>query len=404
MSRHYSFYPLRRRCRDVLFIWGKELGAIFADQGVWIFFIVVPFIYPLLYASFYNTENVHDAKLVFVDESRSSLSREYIRRVDATPDADVAAVLPTLEEANEWLRKKKAYGVALIPRNFTDDLTVGKMTHIMLYSDLSSILYYKGFMLAMNDVALEMGRELTADSHYGASVEATEISVHPIQSEYVTYYNPQSGFASFLLPAILVLILQQTMILGVCMLAATAREENDTRSLMPPMAMQHYGGPMRVVFGKSLTYITVYIGNCVWTLVAIPYLLHLPQLVDWSSLVAFLIPFLLACTFFSLSLSLFVQRREDTMIYIVFTSVICLFLTGVSWPLHAVPPFWKAFGYLIPSTPGAQGFLALNCMGASLGAVEVQYKTLWIQTAVYFAVASFGYYRQFRRTNAQNLL
>ncbi len=399
MALPFSPFSIRKRWRDFRFIWRKELRAVFADQGVWIFFIVVPLLYPLLYASFYNKENVHEAKLVFVDESRSSLSREYIRRVDASPEVQVVAVVPTLEEAREWLLRKKAYGMTLIPSQFTHDLAAGTQTSLTLYSDLSSILYYKCFMMAMNDVSLEMGRELTAAKHFGSSNEATNIQVRPVQSEYVTYFNPQSGFASFLLPAILILILQQTMTLGVCMLAGTAREENDTHTLMPPVTMRHYGGPLRVVLGKSMAYITIYSINCLWALIAVPYFLRLPQLIQWSDMIIFMVPFLLACTFFALSLSLFVQRREDTMIYIVFTSVIYLFLTGVSWPLHAIPPFWRAFSYLIPSTPGAQGFLALNGMGASLTEVEVQYKTLWVQAAFYFAFASFGYYKQFRKTN-----
>ncbi len=296
------------------------------------------------------------------------------------------------------LRRKEAYGVVLISKDFSKDLTLRRQTNVTLFSDLSSVLYYKGFMVALNDVSLTMGRELTAAEDYGPSDLATAIKVRPVESEYVAYYNPQTGFESFLMPAILVLILQQTMSLGVCMLAGTARERNEKHYIIPPM-MAHYGGPLRVMLGKSLAYIFVYVFNCIWILVLMPYFLSLPRLAASIDLILFFVPFLLASTFFALTLSLFVYRREDTMIYIVFTSVIFIFLVGLSWPLYAIPPFWKAFGYLIPSTPGGQGFSALNGMGATLTEVEVQYKTLWIQTAFYFIIAAFGYRRQYVKSN-----
>lgn len=387
---------LRQRLSDIHFIWFRELQAIFADKGVMIFFFLVPIVYPLLYASFYNNEAVHDAKMVVVDQDNSSLSREYIRRIDATPEVEVVNVLSNLEEANEYLVRKKAYGVMLIPREFTRDLSEQKQTHINLFSDLSSILYYKNFMVALNDISLTMGRELTAQKDYGPSAEATRIQVRPVESEYVAYFNPQSGFESFLLPAILVIILQQTLSLGICMLAGTAREQNNKHYLIPS-TLGHYGGPIRVILGKSLAYLSIYILNCLWLLVVVPNMLQIPHLATTGDLTLFFLPFLLACIFYSLTLSLFVKRREDTIIYIVFTSVIYLFLVGISWPLHAIPPFWRAFGYLFPSTPGAQGFLALNGMGATLTEVEMAYKSLWIQAGFYFIIASLGYYRQYRK-------
>ena len=117
---------IKEKLSDIHYIWLTELKAIFADQGVMIFFFLVPLIYPLLYAAFYNNEVVRDAKLVFVDEDNSRLSREYIRRIDATPDVEVVKILPTLEEANEMLRRKEAYGVVLISKDFSNPAQANK--------------------------------------------------------------------------------------------------------------------------------------------------------------------------------------------------------------------------------------------------------------------------------------
>ena len=86
------------------------------------------------------------------------------------------------------------------------------------------------------------------------------------------------------------------------------------------------------------------------------------------------------------------------MILWVFTSVPFLFLTGLSWPLSAIPRPLRALGYLIPSTPGVQAFVAVSSMGAQLSDILPQYITLWVQALVYFLITSFAYARVLRRS------
>ena len=74
---------------DLFYIWKREFQTTFRDQGVLIFFILVPLGYPLLYSFIYDNEVVREVPAVVVDDSHSSLSREYLRKVDATPSLTV---------------------------------------------------------------------------------------------------------------------------------------------------------------------------------------------------------------------------------------------------------------------------------------------------------------------------
>ena len=65
---------------DLFYIWKREFGTTFRDQGVLIFFVLVPLVYPLIYAFIYTNETIHEVPTVVVDDSRSSLSREYLRK------------------------------------------------------------------------------------------------------------------------------------------------------------------------------------------------------------------------------------------------------------------------------------------------------------------------------------
>ncbi|WP_289005751.1 ABC transporter permease [uncultured Parabacteroides sp.] len=393
---HRLRYIIKEGIQDTFFIWKDELKNVFKDSGVMIFFFLVPFVYPLLYAFIYNNEVVHNAKMVVVDQSDSYLSREYIRKVDATADVKVVAVCADMEEAKRMLDEKKAYGILYFPSEFSKDIHKGKQATVSLYCDMSALLFYKAFLLATTEVSFEIGKELRAQNNPSSTIEQEKITINPIPYESVALFNSQNGFASFLVPAILILVIQQTLILGIGMLGGTAREKNRFHSLVP--VSRHFNGTLRIVFGKSLTYLLLYVVVCIWALGVVPKLFSLPQVGEPWTVMLFVLPYLFASIFLSMTLSGFMTSRESPMLVFVFTSVILLFISGVSWPKEAIPPYWKAVGYLFPSTPGIQGFIRINTAGATLNEVAHEYRTLWIQAGVYFITACMIYRYQILRS------
>lgn len=393
---HRLRYIIKEGIQDTFFIWKDELKNVFKDSGVMIFFFLVPFVYPLLYAFIYNNEVVHNAKMVVVDQSDSYLSREYIRKVDATADVKVVAVCADMEEAKRMLDEKKAYGILYFPSEFSKNIHKGKQATVSLYCDMSALLFYKAFLLATTEVSLEIGKELRAQNNPSSTIEQEKITINPIPYESVALFNSQNGFASFLVPAILTLVIQQTLILGIGMLGGTAREKNRFHSLVP--ISRHFNGTLRIVFGKSLTYILLYVVVCIWALAVVPKLFSLPQVGEPWTVMLFVLPYLFASIFLSMTLSGFMTSRESPMLVFVFTSVILLFISGVSWPKEAIPPFWKAIGYLFPSTPGIQGFIRINTAGATLNEVAHEYRTLWVQAGVYFITSCMIYRYQIMRS------
>ena len=173
------------------------------------------------------------------------------------------------------------------------------------------------------------------------------------------------------------------------MLGGTAREKNRFRSLVP--ISRHFNGTLRIVLGKSLTYIVLYVLVCFWTLVVVPKIFSLPQIGHYWDILMFMLPFLFASIFFAMTLSGIMKTREEPMLLVVFTSVILLFISGISWPKEAIPGFWRAVGYIFPSTPAVQGFVRINTSAATLNEVIHEYHTLWLQVGVYFITACLVY-------------
>ncbi|WP_288910394.1 ABC transporter permease [uncultured Bacteroides sp.] len=377
---------------DMFYIWKQEFRTTFRDQGVLIFFILVPLVYPLIYAFIYTNETIREVPAVAVDNSRSSLSREYLRKVDATPDVNIVTYCADMEEAKLMMKDRKAYGVIYIPADFSDNIARGKQTQVSLYCDMSGLLYYKALLLANTNVSLTMNADIKVERAGNSTERQDEITAYPIEYEDVALYNPTNGFAAFLIPVVLMLIIQQTLLLGIGLSAGTAREHNQFRDLVP--INRHYNGTLRIVMGKGLSYFMVYSLVSVYILCVVPWIFKLNRIAIPGELALFILPYLAACIFFSMTASIAIRNRETCMLLFVFTSVPLLFLSGISWPAAAIPPFWKYFSYIFPSTFGINGYVRINSMGATLNEVAFEYRALWLQAGFYFITACLVYRRQ----------
>lgn len=374
---------------DLFYIWKREFKTTFRDQGVLIFFIIVPLMYPLIYGFIYTNEVVREVPTIVVDNSRSAISREFIRKVDASADVEIKSYCSSMDEAKQMMKERKAYGIIYIPRSFNADIARGIQTHISIYCDMSGLMYYKSILSTTTLVSLDLNKNIKISRSANTTNRQDELTAHPIEYEDVAMFNPQNGFAAFLIPAVLIMLIQQTLLLGIGLSAGTAREHNRFKDLVP--INRHYNGTLRIVLGKGLSYFMVYSIVSVYVLCVVPRIFSLNQIGDWSTLLLFMLPYLAACIFFAMTASIAIRNRETCMLIFVFTSIPLLFISGISWPGTAIPQFWKAVSYIFPSTFGVNGFVRINNMGASLNEVKSEYQALWIQAGIYFLTTCWVY-------------
>lgn len=335
---------------------------------------------------------MRDVPVAVVNESNSDLSREILRKMDASPDMKIEAYCTNMDEARELVKRQRVYGIIRIPETLTKDLSRGEQTTLGLYSDMSSMLYYKALLVTATNVSLEVNKDIKVD-HYitGYTDRQDEISKMPIEYDYVPLYNPQSGFAAFLIPPVLMLIIQQTLLLGIGMSMGNSRERHQG-SVIP--LHPWYKNPVHIVVGKALPYFMLYMVLAIYMFTVVTDMFTLLKLGHYETFVALIIPYLLVCIFLAMVLSTFIYRREDSILLLVFLSVPLLFLSGLSWPTPSMPEFWKYVSYLFPSTFGMNGYVRITSMGASLNDIRTEYMALWIQAGVYFLLACWFYCRQ----------
>lgn len=360
-----------------------ELQRIFRDPGVVVIFIVATLAYPLIYKALYWNEQINDVPVAVVDLSNSPQSREFLHRWNASPDIKLTHSCTSMAEAEQLLRDQKVHGIIYFPRDFAKQLAdpLGQ-AHISLFCDMSSFLYMKAIYLSCNQVMLESMRNIQIDRYeqMGMDKEFAWSLVQDAPYHETALFTPTGGYGSFLIPAVLVLILHQTLFFGICMLGGTAREENEESYTFTSL------------IGRAGACFLTYFGLAAILLGFFPRLFGIPHIGAIDDILLLIVPYLLAIIFFSLCVSVFIRNRESGLVLLISTSLIFLFMAGISWPKEMIPDAWRYLSYFIPYTWGAHAFIHVNSMGATLSQVTREFIALWVLTGAYGVMACVLFY------------
>lgn len=353
------------------------------------------FMYGLLYNYMYAPDVVRNVPVVVVDNSKTELSREYIRLLNATPQVDVIATGEDYPQAQELMKMDEAAGILYLPYDFTDRVSRGDESVFIMYETTNAFLNYlamqeasAGSMLALND---RYRPEMVV---FLPSQAAAQLSVaKPINVAGTALYNYTEGYGTYLIPAVLIVIMFQTLLMVIGMVSG---EERQFKLLQ--VYRLTFGQAGRLVIGKTFVYMMLYAVFSLFLLGLIPLIFDLPDIGHVWNIIMLLIPFLMATSFFGLTASVVFTDSDAPLLMIAFFSVGLIFLSGVSYPLELMPWYWKLSHFLIPAAPATLAYVKLNSMGASMAEIHTEYVTLWVQCAVYFVLACWAYRYNIRKS------
>ena len=372
--------------KEILQIWIGEYRKIFSDSGVMLIFFGAIVIYPIVYPIPYFYEVLKDVPVAVVDSDYSQLSRQLTRMVDANECIKVTSKPTSLTEAKRQFFNGKISGIMVIPADFDRMIFRGEQVNIAAYCDASYFLVYRQVLTGIfqSSGTMSAGIEIKRLRAGGFSETQAFATRDPLPLISVPLFNPSGGYASYVVPAVMVLILQQTLLIGIGMLGGTTREQKNTHYLVEEAESR---AGVKIVLGKSAAYFSLYLIHAIYFFGVLFRIYRFPQRGDPLNLLIFLIPFLISVIFLGIALSSLFHNREISMLALLFTSIPVLFLSGFSWPVEAIPDWLRAISFLLPSTLGIDGFLKINTMGASLRDVAVNWFALWGVAVVYFILA-----------------
>jgi ABC-2 type transport system permease protein len=348
----------------------------------------------------YSPNVLREVPVAIVDESRTPLSRHYIRLLDATPQVRVQGVLTDIYQARERMKQGEVVGMVFLPQDFEAKVGRGEEAVFISYNNAITFLYYaalkeasSGAMFALNE-EVRPGQVVFLDAHVVQPV----INTPSIQVQGIALYNGSGGYATYLIPSVLMLIIFQTMLMVISMRCGMESEQRMRPLFRVINETSSWGTAISIVIGKSVVYVGFYALFAVFLLGFLPLVFDLPHLAGPLLLVQLMIPYLFATAFFGLSCSPFFKDSDAPLLMIAFFSVGLLFLSGISWPLELMPWPWRVLHCLLPAPVGVLAFVKASCMGADITDISREMMLLWGQCAVYFLVACSVYrYTNFKQ-------
>jgi ABC-2 type transport system permease protein len=334
-----------------------ELRRIFANWPVFSVLVAAVAFYSVFYPQPYLNEALRDVAVVVVDQDQTVSSRDLSRRIDASPDVAVVSVFPDYPAAQRQVFAREASGIVVIPQGFERDLLSGRPSPVALYADASYFLIYQKVALAVSGVTRTLGAEVMAKRlvAQGTDVAVAAGVADPMPLTAIALFNPQGGYASYLLPAAFILILQQTLLIGVGLAGTLSRDGP------PPPAT-----PLARVLGKLLAYLALEAFIVPFCLVAVPYLYGIPRIGGLFPLLAYAVLFVLAVGALGLVMAGTFHTSYAVQLAMAAIGMPLFFLSGFSWPAEAMPTPILWLARLVPSTSAIDGLVQIGQMGASL--------------------------------------
>lgn len=379
------------RFQQLSFVIRREFLAISTSYPILLVLMGGIFMYGLLYNYMYAPNIVTEVPVAVVDNSHSEMSRNFIRWMDATPQAAVYAQATDYREAKDWMKYGKVQGILYLPYDFEERVFRGDESVFSLYATTDAFLYYEALQGAASRVMLAMNEKYRSDvavflPPQGLRAVAT---AKPINVSGTALYNFTEGYGSYLIPAVLMIIIFQTLLMVIGMLTGEEFHSGSIRAYLP--FGTGWGASMGIVAGKTFVYCGLYAIFAFFLLGLLPHFFSIPHIGNAWDIILLMIPYLLATSFLGLAASRYFTDSEAPLLMIAFFSVGLIFLSGVSYPMELMPWYWKVAHYILPAPPATLAFVKLNSMGADLADIREEYITLWVQAAVFFVVSVWVY-------------
>ncbi len=363
-----------------------ELKSIFSDKGAMLILVFAMIIYPIIYSIGYMNEKMTDLPIGVVDLDHSVASRKYAAMLDATSEITVSHKPLDLLSAEALFMKNAIDGVILIPKGFQSDVLSGKQANVAVYADGSYFLKYKNELQAATYVNAYFSGGIAVKKYMaeGSSFEQAQVLNDPLAVQTHILYNPGSAYGSFIMPGFILVVLQQTLLIGIGLLGGSFSESKASPFLLPLKKRRREILPY--LLGKSGAYLFISLINIAIGVIIVHSWFQYPDKANMLEVLMLLFPYCLGVIFLGIGLSTVFKHRESAIVFMVFLSPIALFFSGLSWPSLALPHWLAALSQLMPSSTAIPAYLRMRTMGASLLDVKPELLQLYAQAAIYIAL------------------
>ncbi|GAB1444343.1 ABC transporter permease [Ignavibacteriales bacterium] len=351
------------------------------DRDIMILVLIAPLFYSIFYPTIYLNKTEFEIPVSIVDNDGSTLSRQYLKDLDAHQLVEVSGNATNLSEAEELLKKEKVQGVIIIPEDFESSIKSGRHVTLKVLLNTHRFLHSNDINKAVNEIGFAWAEQIRMKSFNlkGIPTDQAKELVEPVKEEIRFSFNSMLTYGDFLIPGVLILILQQTLILGLAQSIAKEQQEN---RLSIWFKNGNYSTSAAIT-GKTLIYFLLFIVYSFFFVTFHYWFFDIPSYAPLFQTLMLTAFFVFINISFTVLIASFFSNKLSVLQVIAFTSYPFFFLTGFAWPELSFPPLMVWLGDLLPIKPFLSAFIKTFRMGGDLSIIVPEMKHLLILGVVY---------------------
>lgn len=364
--------------KEVLQILKREIRNVSKDSSLFLILLLAPILYAFMYGSIYLNKGEEKVRLALIDNDGTAISRTLTQQLNSTPMIEIVPS-SNISEAQEMMFQGEVQGYFYIQSGFEKNIFSLKQANVNLVLNASRFLPSSDLLSTATKVCLTVGAGVrkTYFNKQGMGEDEAMKMTNPINMDYRPLYNSSMTYGSFLLPGLLAIILQQTLLIGVAAAFTSEREEKKLLNLYQ-ISKQSIS---KMIFGKSLLYFVVFMIFGFFFSVVNFSVFDVEVRGDYLDLAVISALFIATIIVFGMLIGSFFKTKLFAFQVLVFSSYPIFLITGYSMPYQALPRFVQILSDMLPTSPFLKTYISIVQAGGSLSdnlSSVIHLVVLWI--------------------------
>lgn len=341
----------------------REITYLVKDHTLVLTLLIAPLLYAFFYGSIYLNKSEKEVKIAVVDADQSDLSHKMIHQIDLLPIADVIAY-SDIHQAQEAMYRGEVQGFLIVEKGLENTVFSLKQATITLTINASRFLPSSDLTSAITKVVLTTSGAVRLNyfQKHGEGSKIALLDANPVHLNHKSLYNETLSYGDFLLPGLLALILQQTLLIGLSESMAGEREKKTVHQLLA-ISNKSFS---TILWGKGSFYFLLYCGYALFIMTVNYSMLSLPfrgNKLDAALLIGL---FILTLIPMGLWIGTLFKKQLLAMQVMAFTTYPFFLISGYSMPFEALPKVVQYIANFAPTTPFLKAYISITQMGGSL--------------------------------------
>ncbi len=376
--------------RNWLLIIRDELQLILKDKSILLTALVAPFLYAALVGSIYYEKEVADIPIGIVDLDHSSGTRKISNMIDATETVKVYSYYPDMESALKELKKLNIHAIVVFPSNFGKSLIHFEAPGIELILNNTRFLTSNEVNKAVQKVVLGVSYSVRLKYYLseGFTLDEAKAKAQPVLPVIKAVYNPTNNYGDFLLPILLILILQQTLIISFGESLSHDQKEGKLNLSSNLKVFDRW----RISLSKGLVYFLLYIIYFILFYTLIYKFYHLSSDGSFVYVFVFTLLFIIGVQLLTMLLASFFRDAVGWTEVMAFSTYPLFLISGYSWPIESMPFFMQWISKSLPTTPYYKAMTLLHVEGATWVNIQAEFVWMLLQIIAFGILLTLRFY------------